>query len=76
MTRAFVLHLDLREPGAPDPDAALSEAVSLAGAIQLEIVDADVAPVPKPNPSTLLGPGKVEALTGRFAAAEIDVVIV
>ncbi|MEM8595605.1 MAG: GTPase HflX [Pseudomonadota bacterium] len=76
MTRAFVLHLDLREPGASDPDAALSEAVSLAGAIQLEIVDADVAPVPKPNPSTLLGPGKVEALTGRFAAAEIDVVIV
>ena len=76
MTRAFVLHIDLRGADAPDPDAALAEAVSLTHAIDLIPVDADIAAVPKPNPATLLGPGKVEDLGERFAAAEIELVIV
>ncbi|MEL6335292.1 MAG: GTPase HflX [Pseudomonadota bacterium] len=71
-----MLHIDLRGADAPDPDAALAEAVSLTHAIDLIPVDADIAAVPKPNPATLLGPGKVEDLGERFAAAEIELVIV
>ncbi|MEM7496403.1 MAG: GTPase HflX [Pseudomonadota bacterium] len=76
MTRAFVLHLDLKQSDAPDPDGALAEAVSLAAAIDLSPVDADIVKVPKPNPATLIGPGKVEELGRRFEAHEIDLVIV
>ncbi|MEO1467640.1 MAG: GTPase HflX [Pseudomonadota bacterium] len=76
MTRAFVLHLDLRAPDAPDPDAALAEAVSLTHAIDLAPVDADIAVVTRPNPATLIGPGKVEELAARFAEAEIELVVV
>ncbi|MEM9781915.1 MAG: GTPase HflX [Pseudomonadota bacterium] len=76
MTRAFVLHVQLRTPDAPDPDAALAEAVSLTHAIDLVPVDADIAVVAKPNPATLLGPGKTEELGALFAELEIDLVIV
>ncbi|MEM6972061.1 MAG: GTPase HflX [Pseudomonadota bacterium] len=75
MTRAFVLHVDLRAADAPDPDAALAEAVSLTHAIDLIPVDADIAVVAKPSPSTLIGPGKVEELGRRFDEAEIELVI-
>ncbi|MEL6575334.1 MAG: GTPase HflX, partial [Pseudomonadota bacterium] len=76
MTRAFVLHLDLKAPDAPDPGRALAETVSLTAAIDLSPVDADIAVVPKPNPATLIGPGKVEELGRRFEADEIDLVVV
>ncbi|MEM8821588.1 MAG: GTPase HflX [Pseudomonadota bacterium] len=76
MTRSFVLHLDLKQPDAPDPDRALAETVSLTAAIDLSPVDADIAVVSKPNPATLIGPGKVEELGVRFEAQEIDLVIV
>jgi GTP-binding protein HflX len=75
-TRTFVLHIDARRRESPDPDAALAEAVSLTGAIGISPVDADVVPLPKPNPATLLGPGKVEELKARFEADEIELVIV
>ncbi|MEO0819717.1 MAG: GTPase HflX [Pseudomonadota bacterium] len=76
MTRAFVLHVDLREPDAPEPDAALAEAVSLTHAIELSVVDADTASLAQPNPATLLGPGKVRQLGELFAELEIELVIV
>ncbi|MEM6944894.1 MAG: GTPase HflX, partial [Pseudomonadota bacterium] len=76
MTRAFVLHLDLRDQDARDPDAALAEAVSLTAAIGLSPVDADIASVPRPNPATLIGPGKVGGLARRFEDDEIDLVVV
>ncbi|MEO0958757.1 MAG: GTPase HflX, partial [Pseudomonadota bacterium] len=60
----------------PDPDRALSETVSLTAAIDLSPLDADIAVVSKPNPATLIGPGKVEELGVRFEAQEIDLVIV
>ncbi|MEO0959744.1 MAG: GTPase HflX, partial [Pseudomonadota bacterium] len=74
MTRSFVLHLDLKQPDAPDPDWALAETVSLTAAIDLSPMDADIAVVSKPNPATLIGPGKVEELGVRFEAQEIDLV--
>ncbi|MEM6487692.1 MAG: GTPase HflX [Pseudomonadota bacterium] len=76
MTRAFVLHIDLRTAGGPDPDAALAEAVSLTAAIELSPVDADIAGVSRPNPATLLGPGKVRELAERFQGDDIELVIV
>jgi len=76
VTRAFVLHVDHKVPDAPDPDAALAEAVSLTGAIDISPVDADIVPLSRPQPGTLLGQGKVDELAKRFEAEEIDLVIV
>ncbi len=79
MTRAFVLHPDLKarpRPGARLPERALEEAVGLARAIDLEIVGAEVVPLPKPDPGRLFGAGKVEALGERIAEAEVELVVV
>ena len=77
MTRAQVLHPVLRDrPGGPEPDAALSEAMSLARALDLELAEGAVVSVAKPNPATLIGPGKVEEIAAEIAAQGTDLVIV
>ncbi|MEM1313013.1 MAG: GTPase HflX [Pseudomonadota bacterium] len=83
MTRAFVLHPDLRlrarddDPGERRaPDRALEEVVGLADAIELEIAGAEVVPLPKPSPGHLFGSGKVEELAGRFKGADAEVVVI
>jgi GTP-binding protein HflX len=58
------------------PEAQLEEAVSLAGAIGLDICDSGLVQIAKPKPGTLLGTGKVEELRGLIAAENIDLVIV
>lgn len=63
---------------APNPrpmEARLDEAVGLARAIDLEVVDQFIVVVSSPRPSTLLGKGKVEEITGRIAADEINLVV-
>ena len=77
MRRVQVLHPDLRSPSAPDPDLALDEAVSLTAALGgIEVCGAQVVPLPKPNPATLFGPGKVEELGQGFAAADPELIVV
>ena len=77
MTRAQVLHPVLRDrTGGPEPDAALSEAMSLARALDLELADGAVVPVAKPNPATLIGPGKVEEIAAEIAERGTELVIV
>ncbi|MEM1342943.1 MAG: GTPase HflX [Pseudomonadota bacterium] len=72
---ARILHPDLKEAGA-SPEAQLEEALSLAKALELDRVDGEVVPVVRPNPATLFGPGKVEAVGTVLEAEEIGLVIV
>ena len=80
-TRAIVLQVDRRDRNAPasadrDVDARLEEAVGLALAIDLEIVDRIVAPVTAPKPATLLGSGKVDEIATRVKETEAELVVV
>jgi GTP-binding protein HflX len=80
--RALVIHPVMRGPvghedgGRRDPEARLDEAVGLAAAINLEVVDKLLVPVNQPRPSHLLGSGKVDDLKGLIAELEITLVIV
>lgn len=58
------------------PDAKLEEALGLAAAIELEIVDSGIISQREPRPATLIGQGKVEELKGVVAAQEIGLVII
>jgi len=66
---------------APDADnarpfeARLDEATGLAAAIELNVVEAAIAPLATPRPSTYLGKGKVEEIKGLIAAQEIGLVV-
>ena len=76
--RAAVLHPDLkgRGDGRRLPENALAEAVSLAEALDLDIMFESVVPVSKPKAGELFGSGKVEELGRIFEIDEVDLVIV
>lgn len=75
--RTLVIHPVLRsDDGRRDPDAKLEEACGLAEAIALDVVERMVIPVNHPQPSTLLGSGKVDAVKALVADHEITLVIV
>jgi GTPase len=79
--RAVVVHPYLRrrsamENAARTPDASLAEAVGLARAIDLEVVDSQVTALTKRNPSALLGGGAVDALAEKVEAHEATLVII
>lgn len=77
MTRCMVLHPYLGPgDGRRTPDMALEEAVSLAQALDLEIVSNAVVRVAKPNAGMLFGKGKIDELAEQMDADEIDLVIV
>ena len=68
---AIVIHPALKGAGgARAPEARLEEAVGLALAINLDVVDADVVPVTQPRPSTLIGGGKVDDIRARLDSYE------
>ena len=83
-SRTCVLHPVLpRTPAAGhacaptrEPESRLAEAVSLARAIELDIVWAEVVPVPKPRPATLFGPGRVEAVAEAVTDHALDLAVV
>jgi len=75
-TRVYLLHPALKAQDAPDPGDALDEARSLVRAIDVELVGSSIAPVARPNPATLIGGGKVDALAPMLAEERIDVVVV
>ncbi|CAO3459249.1 GTPase HflX [Azospirillum largimobile] len=80
--RALVLHPVLRGTEADrSPEASLEEAVGLAVAIALAVVQAAVVKVNQPRPATLLGGGAIEQYAkllddAREAGEAIDLVIV
>ncbi len=63
------------EGAVRQPDARLSEAVGLAQAISLDIVHAEVVPVAKLRPATLLGKGAVDRLAVEVKDKEIAVAV-
>ena len=64
--RCLVVYPRLRGEGHGErpPEARLAEAVGLARAIGLDVVDAEVVSVPAVRPSTLFGAGTVKRLGG------------
>lgn len=58
------------------PENRLSEAVGLANAIDLDIIDSAIVPISEPRPSTLLGSGKVDELGQRVQDLDIGLVVV
>jgi GTP-binding protein HflX len=61
--------------GERSPEARLEEAVGLAGAIDLDVVEAGIAPLGEIRPATYLGKGKVDELAGVIKAREIGIVV-
>lgn len=75
--RCSVLHPDLtRTERRRGPQYALDEAVSLAHALDLEVVHTQVVPLPKPKAGMLFGSGKLEELKQVFEEREVGLVIV
>jgi GTP-binding protein HflX len=63
-------------PQIHTPENRLAEAIGLARAIDLDIVDALIVPLSEPRPSTLIGSGKVEELRAKIAGDEIGLVVI
>src|SRR5471032_3424880 len=81
MARAFVIHVEPKNRSGPakalrDASARLAEAVGLTAAIHLDVVVAEIAPLARPVPATLLGTGKVEEIAILAREQEPDVIIV
>lgn len=80
-SRAFVIHVEPKNRSASeralrDAQARLEEAVGLTAAIHLDVVVAQVAPLARPTPATLLGTGKVDEIASLAKAEEPEVIIV
>lgn len=75
--RTIVLHPVLsKATNSRDPIDALAEAKSLAVALNLEVVEAFLAPVPRRRAATLFGTGKVEEIAQLVEGGEIGLVII
>jgi GTP-binding protein HflX len=82
--RALVLNIALKGRAAREPAEAvvrdsaarLEEAVGLARAIDLDVVQAETITLARPSPDTLIGAGSVERLTALIAEQEIGLVVV
>jgi GTP-binding protein HflX len=57
------------------PAARLDEAVGLARAIDLEVVEAGLAPLGEIRPATYLGKGKVDELAGLVKGQDVGIVV-
>ena len=76
-SRAVVVHPAPRPvEGARHPDARLAEAVGLAQAIDIEVVGAEVVPLTKRRPATLIGSGAVDRLGEVIEATGAGLVVV
>jgi GTP-binding protein HflX len=78
---AFVIHVEPKNRAAADKalrdaKARLEEAVGLTAAIHLHVVAAQVAPLARPTPATLLGAGKVDEIAALAKEHEPSVIIV
>ena len=67
------------QPGSVEParsaSARLEEAVGLTRAIDLEVVEAGIAPLADIRPATYLGKGKVEEIAGIVKTRAVDLVV-
>jgi GTPase len=63
-------------PPLHSPEDRRAEALGLAHAIDLDVIEGLTVPVPVPRPSTLFGSGKVDEIAKRIEADGIELVIV
>jgi GTP-binding protein HflX len=63
-------------PNLRSPQARLDEALGLAAAIDLSVVDQSIAPLAAVRPSTYVGKGKVSEIAARVKEEEIRLVVV
>ncbi len=78
-TAAFVVHVEPKSRlgrDSRDAEARLAEAVGLADAIGLDVVEQAIAPLSRPVPATLLGSGKVKEIAAEAEALKPELVIV
>jgi GTP-binding protein HflX len=83
LTRAFVLHVDVRSDKVREDsgklrrsaESRLEEITGLAEAIDLEVAGRCIVPLVRIVPATYLGSGKVEELAAMVRAAEAELVI-
>jgi GTP-binding protein HflX len=78
--RAFVIHPVRPMRGqsaleARDPGARLEEAVGLAVALDLDVVETMIAPLRLVTPATLFGKGKIEEFAAICEVEKIDVAV-
>ena len=78
--KAFVIHPVRPSRGqsalqARDPVARLEEAVGLALALDLEVVETTIAPLRLVTPATLFGKGKIEEFAAICEVEKIDVAV-
>jgi GTP-binding protein HflX len=79
VARAVVLHPSFAGKSGDllrAPEARLEEAVGLAAAIDLEVIEAQIVPVRRARPATLFGSGKVKEWAGALRALEPNLVVV
>ncbi len=79
-TRTLVVHVERRSGAAEHADRSaeshLAEAVGLARAIDVEVVDELVVMLGTPAPATLMGRGKVTEIGTRVAGSDAELVVV
>ncbi|TCP25311.1 GTPase HflX [Rhodovulum adriaticum] len=78
VTRAWVLHPDITsDRDRREAGPALEEAVALAAALpDMQVVGAEIVPLPKVRPGLLFGSGKLEELGERFRDEEVELVLI
>ena len=54
----------------------MEEAVGLAQAIRLDVVGAEIAPITRPRPGSLLGSGTLDTLGGLISDNGVGVVVI
>lgn len=75
--RVSVLHPDIaNQTKRRSAQHSLEEAISLANALDIELVHSAAVPLKKPSAGTLFGSGKVEELKTIFQIEEVDLVII
>jgi GTP-binding protein HflX len=74
--RAIVLVPEFDAPVERSRSSRLGEAIGLAEAISLDVIESGVIPVKAPRPATLFGSGKVDELTGIIKSSDIGLAII
>jgi GTPase len=74
--RALVVHPWIAGQAERDPKDALAEAVSLAGALDLDLQDGFAVQLSQPRAATLFGKGKLAEIGEQVADEEVGLVIV
>jgi GTP-binding protein HflX len=69
--KASALHAEVERSAS----ARLEEAVGLARAIDLDVVESGIAPLVSVRPATYLGKGKVDEIAGLTKSLEIELVV-